>query len=202
MQEPARQRALVLLGNSGVGKDTLAALLAQENPVRKTFNAKFSAFAKGLVADALQVPVSRWEDKNWRNTRIYGSLTPLDLLQVLYFGSLGDSNPSYRFQQACLSYISNRIYVQKPDLVVFTDLRKPEEVNWLCRQEWLVTWVLVRREGCHVKECDHEIATVLRMLPGDPLYLDSSATDTPVTTYKRLQTLLQKAEANGYPGIH
>lgn len=112
--------AIVLLGYSGVGKDTTFAALDARHPGTYT-NAKFGALAKQLTAIIYDCPPKALENKDFRTqTRRFG-LTPLDVLTVLYKGctpELTEAHVNY-----CLVNI-------EPELIpVFTDVRRMQEAK-------------------------------------------------------------------------
>ena len=114
--------ALVLLGYSGVGKDTIANLLITDD--KRKVNVKFSALTKRLIERAFDYPTGALEDKQQRveplelNRELY-ELNAMDLLTALF--TSGNS----RVEQAGLTYALRSI---KPgQFPVFTDVRRRQE---------------------------------------------------------------------------
>ena len=141
--------ALVLLGYSGVGKDTLAGLLQYHQP--RTTVHKFSAFTKALVSSALDVPKSYLEDKVWRTTHNVGSpyelsslLTPLDLLVLLFQATELNTPEGTALKLANLEFtLSEALQAPAP---VFTDVRRLIELNAV-QEHFSPTVVFLEREG-------------------------------------------------------
>lgn len=137
MQEQplARPKALVLLGFSGAGKDTLCNM-AQARFVG-VGNCKFGAFNKLLVANALGVAPSAFEDKQWRsNTNLLTTefglpdsglhLSPLDVLSALFVGGSSDTEAGRHYRECYQSYtITKARAFASP---VFTDVRHESEI--------------------------------------------------------------------------
>lgn len=113
--------SIVLLGNSGAGKDTTYAALDVANPT-KYYNAKFALLSKTITAKVFNLEVRELEDKELRTkpSKTYAGLSPLDLLTVLYKGI----TPS--LEQAHVHFLLSII----PDgkIPVFTDIRREHEL--------------------------------------------------------------------------
>lgn len=129
-------RALVLLGYSGTGKDTLANL-AITRYGDSVGNCKFGEFNKRIAALALNVPPSYFEDKHWRQTHDVLAtefdldtsyhLSPFDLLSVLFVG--GNSNtPVGEHWRACYQSYTITKAKQNYMLPIFTDVRSQSEL--------------------------------------------------------------------------
>lgn len=112
--------AIVLLGYSGVGKDTTFAVLNQLLQGSLT-NAKFSLLPKQLVADILGVPVQQIEDRRVREDKCIYGLSPNDILTVLFRGCTDDMTKAH------LDYAFDNIDNTK--IPVFTDIRRFNEAN-------------------------------------------------------------------------
>lgn len=124
-QNKQMTKAIVILGYSGVGKDTLAQSLIKAHP--SMFQVvKFSGLAKEIVAEFFIEPIAKLEDKEWRvKVDSYYGFSPLDLLIVLYHGkSHVDS-----FAQACI-HNAFRDAATFPDRIsLFTDVRVQHELE-------------------------------------------------------------------------
>jgi hypothetical protein len=141
--------ALVLIGYSGVGKDTLANLLAARYSGISTH--KFSGFTKSLVASALSVPKSYLEDKSWRTTHNFGKdwdleshFSPLDLLALLFQATELDTPEAQRLKDMNVEYcIKLALQCSKP---IFTDVRREHEMRAL-QQHFSPFVVYIERKG-------------------------------------------------------
>lgn len=113
--------SIVLLGNSGAGKDTTYAALDVANPT-KYYNAKFALLSKTITAKVFNLEVRELEDKELRAkpSKTYAGLSAIDLLTVLYKGI----TPS--LEQAHVHFLLSII----PDgkIPVFTDIRREHEL--------------------------------------------------------------------------
>lgn len=121
--------ALVLLGYSGIGKDTIFREINASFP-SCAINVKFSALSKRLVADAFGVGSYTLEDKEFRSTYKYTNfvpLTPMDLITVLFKGS--EQVPA--FIQAGMDYVSLQLDAACGDVPVFTDVRRHAELEFI-----------------------------------------------------------------------
>ena len=129
------KRALVLLGYSGAGKDTLANL-AIARYGDSVGNCKFGEFNKRIAALALNVPPSYFEDKHWRithnvlktefNVDSHVHLSPFDLLSVLFVGGSSNTEVGIHWQRCYQNYTINKAAHYK--LPIFTDIRHPNEL--------------------------------------------------------------------------
>lgn len=119
--------ALVLLGQSGVGKDAIANALCRDND--GLVNTKFAVIAKHLLADCLCLSDADMENKKAReaytfNVRGYRTeLTLLGLLDVMFQGCEGTALERDKF-----NYALHRIGDKTP---VFTDVRSLAEVDFI-----------------------------------------------------------------------
>lgn len=127
MTHAQKPTAIVLLGNSGVGKDTIANRLCFENPAYK--NIKFSAIIKHLFSDWLDLDDDDIENKKLRceynfNVRGYQTIsTLLDLLDVTFRGC-----PGTTLETDKLAYAKQRCEGYTP---IFTDCRSVAESEWI-----------------------------------------------------------------------
>lgn len=147
--------ALVLLGYSNTGKDTIAALLSSR--FTGVTNAKFSALTKQILADVCGVPVSMMEDRQWReNTRLYvngvqTTLTPFDLLTALYHGAPGTNLASANAEWTLKSIGDS--------FPVFTDVRRVAEFNCVTAH-YNPLVIFLTRDDAEPAVNDKEIAEV------------------------------------------
>ena len=128
------KKALVLIGYSGSGKDTLTRM-AQARFVG-VGNCKFGEFNKLVAALALGVAPSCFEDKHWRVTENilhtqFGMdndyhLSPLDLLSVLFVGGTSNTPVGEHWRHCYQSYTIAK--AKTFDTPVFTDIRHPSEL--------------------------------------------------------------------------
>lgn len=118
--------SIVLLGNTGAGKDTTFVALNVANPT-KYYNAKFALLSKTITAKVFNLEVRELEDKELRTkpSKTYSGLSPLDLLTVLYKGI----TPS--LEEAHVHFLLDLI----PDgkIPVFTDIRREHELMAVLR---------------------------------------------------------------------
>lgn len=119
--------ALVLLGQSGAGKDAIANSLCRDNP--GMFNTKFSVIAKHLFADWLGLDDDDLNNKKLRteytfNVRGYQTeMSLLDVLDVMFRGCSGTALERDKF-----AYTMHRIGDRTP---IFTDVRSRKEVTFI-----------------------------------------------------------------------
>jgi hypothetical protein len=122
--------AIVLLGVSGAGKDTIAQRLLQDYNQLKLV--KFSALPKLIVASLFKATVENLENKEWRTTQKLElgdysfSVTPFDLLTSLFKGSHGTA-----LATAQIEYALNNI--GDGNIPVFTDTRRKQEFDEVCK---------------------------------------------------------------------
>ncbi|MEH2028488.1 MAG: hypothetical protein V7K67_02195 [Nostoc sp.] len=127
MSNTQKPTAIVLLGYSGVGKDTIANRLCLDN--REYKNIKFSAIIKHLFSDWLDLDDDDIENKKLRseynfNVRGYHTLTTLlDMLDVTFRGCGGTT-----LEIDKLAYAKKRCEGYTP---VFTDCRTLAEAEWI-----------------------------------------------------------------------
>lgn len=129
-------KALVLLGYSGTGKDTLANL-AIARYGDSVGNCKFGEFNKRIAAAAINVPPSYFEDKHWRVTHdvlktefdvdSHLHLSPFDLLSILYVGGTSNTEAGRHWRACYQNYTIAKAKQYK--LPVFTDIRHPSEFS-------------------------------------------------------------------------
>lgn len=132
MLDQPKPNCLVLLGHHGVGKDTLCGMMQAARP--GVVNAKFGALNKRFVAEMLNVGPSALEDREWRSghnlMQTFGvpnqSLSPLDLLNVLYQGLQSSSPSADRLRAAHTAYTLQK--AKEGKLAVFTDVRNEHEM--------------------------------------------------------------------------
>lgn len=145
----SKPHALVLTGYSGVGKDTLANLLAARY-CGITIH-KFSGFTKSLVASALSVPKSYLEDKHWRTTHSFGKdwdleshFSPLDLLALLFQATELNTPEAQRLKALNVEYCTKlALHCHKP---IFTDVRRELEMSAV-QDHFQTTVVHLTRDG-------------------------------------------------------
>lgn len=145
--------AIVLLGYSGVGKDTTFAALDSLCPHVFT-NVKFGRLAKELTAKAFDIDVSELEDKELRKQGRHNwcGLSPLDLLTVLYRGitpELTKAHISYALMSVNQDYIP-----------VFTDIRRHEEAEAVKQTYSNVSWVYLWGSGIEPGVNDSDVEAV------------------------------------------
>ena len=178
-------KALVLLGYSGAGKDTLVKL-AQARFGSHVGNCKFGEFNKRLVASICDVPLSYMEDKHWRSTHnlmrtAFGtpeaSLTPFELLTSLFVG--GTSNEPHRLAYQKFTVAQAKRF-QCP---VFTDIRHRSELT-LVQQEFETSVVFISCKWLQPSVND----TYIDELASDASYqwLTRSPDHTPQQTFETL----------------
>jgi hypothetical protein len=141
--------ALVLLGFSGAGKDTIASHFPNSS------NIKFSALTKNLAARVFGVEADKMEDKEWRNTcslSLNGeqiSLSAFDLLSALYHGA-----PSTRLAQANIEWAMKQ--AKASTFPIFTDVRRVLEMKAVV-EAFTPLVVLLSRPGATPTANDKEI---------------------------------------------
>lgn len=148
-----KKTALVLMGASGVGKDTYYNMINER--YSNVCNAKFTLLGKTLLSNALNAPLSLMDDKDWRNTPLKSmELTPLDLLLALYQGSL--HYPP--FSKGNIKYTLDSI---PPDVFpVFTDVRRMPEAEAICDAYPAAVFIHLRRPDIENSFADHDIERI------------------------------------------
>lgn len=114
-------KAVVLLGYRNAGKDSVCKGLQER--YTNIWNAKFGAYNKELVASFLKIPVSLFEDKDYRNRPWFDDFTPLDLLNAVFLFSNTNERLQQKIDDHCLDSIP------KGYLPVFTDVRRQRELE-------------------------------------------------------------------------
>lgn len=186
--------ALVLIGYSGVGKDTLANLLAARYSGISIH--KFSGFTKSLVAASLDVPKSYLEDKNWRSTHNFGKdwdlevhFSPLDLLALLFQATELDSPEAERLKALNVEYcIKLALQCTKP---IFTDVRRDHEMSAL-QNHFSTTVVYLTRDNISQGVSD-SFVDALATYYAD-LQLHIPAGESPLHSATHLVNLLQEQD--------
>lgn len=123
---------ILLLGRHGAGKDTIATLL--QNQFKGVENVKFGELNKRIAASACDIPWEYTNDRTFRRNYDVGSnfgiksdFTLIDLLNVLYNGSLGSNSSARKLVKTGIEFtINNCKNCQRP---VFTDVRRMQELN-------------------------------------------------------------------------
>jgi hypothetical protein len=153
--------ALVLLGVSGAGKDTIASHFPNSS------NIKFSALTKILVARAFGVEEEKLEDKEWRNTSslsINGEqifLSAFDLLSALYHGA-----PSTRLAQANIEWAMKQ--AKASTFPIFTDVRRVLEMKAVV-EAFTPLVILLSRPGATPTTNDKDIMKVFKWCCKQPI---------------------------------
>ena len=191
---------IILLGRHGAGKDTMAGLL--KVIYTGVFNAKFSEYSKRFVASALDIPYEYLNDREKRNdlsaTGTFGftsDFSALDMLNVIYYGSLGDNPESKRFCEAGIRYTLSK--AEYSPRVVFTDIRRLQEAEAVLQYyDRLKVIVLVNNGaiGERLEPSDSNLPDLISSLYSHKKTechtIYRSAEDTPHKTFVKLQTLL------------
>jgi ribose 1,5-bisphosphokinase PhnN len=115
-------KALVLLGSHGSGKDTVANSLIVKYP-GSFYNAKFSKLLKEITANAYYTNTKQLENKTWRNTPGMYRVSPLDVLNALFYGSTHVQNLAESILDSCISSIP------LDTIPIFTDIRRDKELQ-------------------------------------------------------------------------
>lgn len=160
-----KYNALVLLGYSGVGKDTMANMLCKTSGC---VNSKFGELPKRLACNLLTLPYSRdlVESKANRESAVAGfyGLSLMDVLTVLYKGSQ-DSEPMLK---AIRQFTFDKIGADVP---IFTDVRRQTELDAINERYQPLVIRLVRSDvglGVNDSQLDELEADVIFYLsPGD-----------------------------------
>ena len=188
--------ALVLIGYSGVGKDTLANLLAARY-VGMSIH-KFSGFTKSLVASALCVPKPYLEDKVWRTAHSFGKdwdlesrFSPLDLLALLFQATALDTPEAARLNAINVEYCMKlALKCAKP---IFTDVRRVQEMSTL-QDHFSTTVILLTRDGVTEGVSDYFVNSLAMNFADDELHI--RAGESPLTSATRLVKLLLEENYN------
>ena len=157
-------KAIILLGESGIGKDHLFKSLSTTYP--NIQNVKFTTYAKTLVSRAFNVSPSLMDDKEWRTQNLPGiELSPLDLLLTLYHGArnypkFSDANIKYTLDSIVDGFIP-----------VFTDVRRVKEANAIKEAFDEVHWFRLYCHGVDAKEADGDLGIIV---PGSATYIKMS----------------------------
>lgn len=181
--------ALVLLGYSKSGKDTIANLLSQKYV--GVVNAKFSLLTKEILSRLFKVPVSMMEDRQWRSTALLEhngqriNLTPMDLLTALFHGApkcnLGKANVAYTLQQV------------QGLFPVFTDVRRLYEWNAIL-EHYRPLVILLENKQTEEGENDGEIKQVWEEARTTAdiksCCIEILPTHTPETTFAQILNIL------------
>lgn len=186
--------ALVLLGYSNTGKDTIAALLT--NRFTGVTNAKFSALTKQMLADVCNVPVDMMEDRQWReNTRLYVNgkqinVTPFDLLTALYHGAPGTNLASANAEWTLKSIGDS--------FPIFTDIRRVLEFNCVT-SHYRPLVIFLTRDDNEPGVNDHEIGNVFNQaiqvgVPTCVIHIQTG--EQPEQTYERVLKELKSQSSN------
>jgi hypothetical protein len=148
--------ALVLLGYSNTGKDTIATMLGSR--LTGVTNAKFSALTKQLLADVCGVSADMMENREWReSTRLFvngvqTNLTPFDLLTALYVGAPGTNLASANVEWTLKN-------IAEDSFPVFTDIRRVYEFNCVT-SHYNPLVIFLTRDDSEPGVNDNEIADV------------------------------------------
>jgi len=191
---------IILLGRHGAGKDTMAHLLSVK--YSGVYNAKFSEYSKRFVASALDIHVSYLNDRVKREeisaTGTFGftsDLTALDMLNILFHGSLSDTPEAKRFCEAGIRFIlgKSEFYPR----VVFTDIRRLQEAEAVLQYYEKVTVVVLINKnsiGTQLEPSDANLPALVDKLQNNERVnmhtLYRTATDIPSDTFVKLQTLI------------
>lgn len=186
-----KPQALVLLGYSGAGKDTLVKLL-QARFGKEVGNCKFGEFNKRLVANMCNVPLSYMEDKHWRTTHNVmrtefgtpqATLTPFDLLTLLFQAGSSDSLAALTHRTAYQKFtIARAAQFRCP---VFTDIRHPTELE-LVQQTFDASLIYIDCE--HLQPSANDTYILEMAFIPECRWLLRKQHDTPMHT---LETLLE-----------
>jgi hypothetical protein len=178
----------VLLGYSGVGKDTLASLLEREFTGCSIIIIKFSCLTKQLVAKLWGVDPSLLENKQWRAATHYIvdghpiKLTPMDLLSALYHGA--------PFSNLSLANIEVALASIKPgSFPVFTDIRRQLELDAVLRF-WQPRIVWLSRPNVGPGPNDHELVELVRYCMKHDLEVVSIVNKNINTAFNKLTSCL------------
>lgn len=131
-----------LTGKAGAGKDTVAALLTDHD-----FAHTYLAFPiKSSVGAMLGVPISRWEDRDWKETALPGlGVSPRQLAQTLGTEWGRDViDPDFWIK---LTQMRMDEHPEFPDWVI-SDVRFDNEARW------------IKDSGGFVVHVDREVAGV------------------------------------------
>lgn len=181
--------AIVILGYSGVGKDTLANMLAED--IAEVVNAKFGAFNKEIVATLFKVPATFLDDHEWRTTAklvVAGKIskvTAFDLLTALFRGSKGTP-----LEQ---EHLQHTLSLCKGCIPVFTDIRRITEFDAVI-ENYNPLVIYLSRANVVTGTNDHDIPEVWRYAQGCPRVIThliyAPEEETPEQTYARFAKLV------------
>lgn len=188
--------ALVLIGYSGVGKDTLANLLAAR--YRGITIHRFSGFTKSLVASALCVPKSYLEDKAWRTSHNFGKdwdleshFSPLDLLALLFQATELDTPEAKRLKAINVEYcIKLALKCSKP---IFTDVRRSHEMSVL-HDHFSPCVVQITRDGITEGVSDYFVNSLATNYALAQLHIQAG--EIPLHSATRLVNLIQELHSD------
>lgn len=179
--------AIVLLGYSGVGKDTAFAELNNRRRGKYT-NVKFGLLAKTLVANILGIQVQQLEDRQLRESKVIYGLSPNEILTVLFRGC----TPA--LTEAHLSYAFDNLDDDK--LPVFTDVRRWNEAEAINERYSNPLYFLL---WCNQVECgdnDYLIQEIAVVNNAKPIFRDSITSVTDVVN--AIDKEIDKMEFSAY----
>jgi energy-coupling factor transporter ATP-binding protein EcfA2 len=200
INEVKKQACLVLLGNSGVGKDTIANLLVKclENDGHDVVIGKMADYVKDLFI--LLPTVQHWwlEDKVARTTKgielctRYSSQITLHHLLAATFES-----PTFReLARDKFNYFD--LNCEECDLVIATDIRTPEEAQHLVDNYEPIVISLERSDvepGVADGQLEETYAVFANQLEYDAIYDLSLDNRTPDESLNDVLSIMSKAAA-------
>lgn len=148
--------AVVIMGVSGVGKDTLAKELVKLSKPSLNFEIfKFATPIKRAIAAYLDIPVSLLEDREYRTTALeeLDGATPLDVL-VKSFDVMPNLHPKLG-----LVWASKRLdYLRDSEVTpVFTDVRNRVEVKALLKRQYDLTYIVTVESSVRGKKLSSDV---------------------------------------------